>query len=311
MFSAARPPVRSLKRSGLETQQAHWGVIFALPAILGFLIFTLGPMLASLVLSFTDYKPISTEINFVGLQNYLTLFKGDDFFFYKSLRVTIYYVILSVPLAIVVSFLMAMVLNKNIVAKGFFRSVFYLPTMVPIVATAMIWTWLLDPDMGLLNETLRMVGLPTSKWIYAENTAVPSFAIINLWTSGGTMIIFLAGLQGVPRTLYEAIDVDGGNAWHKFLHITVPMMTPTIFYNTVMGFIGGFQIFTQTYIMTQGGPNNATLFYCYYIYRTGFNNQYMGLASAIAWVLFVIILVITLLLFKSSNSWVYYAGGED
>jgi multiple sugar transport system permease protein len=184
MFSVARAPARSLKRSGLETQQAHWGVIFALPAILGFLIFTLGPMLASLVLSFTDYKPISTKISFVGLQNYLTLFKGGDFFFYKSLRVTIYYVILSVPLAIVVSFLMAMVLNKNIVAKGFFRSVFYLPTMVPIVATAMIWTWLLDPDMGLLNETLRMVGLPTSKWIYAENTAVPSFAIINLWNSG-------------------------------------------------------------------------------------------------------------------------------
>ena len=291
-----------------QQKEALWGVLFAVPAILGFLLFTLGPMIASLSLSFTDYA-IVNQMKFIGLKNYTDLFDGTDPFFYKSLRVTSYYVALSVPVSILFAFLLALLLNQEIRGRAVFRTIYYLPSIVPTVATSMIWLWLLNPDLGLVNSMLRTLHLPTSQWIFDERTVIPSLVIMGLWTTGGTMVIFLAGLQGIPRQLYEALEVDGGTGMSKLIHITIPMMTPTIFFNLVMGFIGGFQTFTQAYVMTNGGPNNASLFYVFYLFRQAFTLSQMGSGCAIAWVLFVIISILTVVVFKTSRSWVYYEGG--
>ncbi len=288
-------------------KEAIAGWLFAMPVVLGFIIFTLGPMLASLVLSFTDYR-VLIQPKFVGFDNYTNLFSGLDPFFYKSLLVTSYYVVLSVPAQLIFAFSIALIMNRDIKFRALFRSIYYLPSIVPAVAISMIWLWLLNPDLGLVNSLLKSAGLPTSLWIFSEKTVIPSLVFMSLWTTGGTMVIFLAGLQGIPRHLYEAVEIDGGNSLQSFTHVTLPMMSPTIFFNLVMGFIGGFQSFTSAYIMTQGGPNNASLFYVFYLYREAFTFQKMGSASAIAWVLFVIISILTVLVFRSSNMWVYYEG---
>jgi multiple sugar transport system permease protein len=296
------------RRLTREGRQFIWGIVFVAPVMLGFLIFVLAPMVSSLIFSLTDYRVVSREVRFIGLDNYKRFFDGRDFFIGKSLLVTSYYALLSVPLCMICAFFLAMFLNRDVKLKPLFRAIYYLPSIVPVVATSLIWTWLMDPDLGLINTVLRQFDLPTSRFIYAEKTVIPSLAVMSVWTSGGTMVIFLAGLQGVPRSLYEAVDIDGGSAWHKFWKITVPMMTPTIFYNLVMGIIGGMQIFTQSFIMTQGGPNNASLFIVYYLYREAFEIQEMGRACAIAWVVFIIIMLITTLVFRSSQNWVYYEG---
>lgn len=284
------------------------GLVFASPVILGFIIFVIGPMIASAYFSLTDYSIASTP-SWVGFGNYKNLLTGEDPFFYKSLMVTTIFVIFSVPIQLIFSLMIAMLLNNDVKLKGVFRTIFYLPTIVPAAASSMIWIWLMDPDLGLFNSVLRSLGMPTSKWIFDEKTVLPSLIIMSLWTTGSTVIIFLAGLQGVPKQLYEAVEIDGGNSIHKFINVTIPMITPTLFFNLVMGFINGFQTFTQAYIMTNGGPNNSSLFYAFYLYREAFSNFRMGNASALAWILMLIIAVLTFILFKSSN-WVYYEGGK-
>lgn len=297
------------RRSRLNRANEISGILFALPAILGFLILVLGPMIASLFFSFTDYTVFSSA-KFIGLGNYAKLFSGEDPFFYKSLLVTLYFAALNVPASIVASLIMAMLLSRNIRGRAIFRSIFYIPSIVPSVASAFIWLWLLNPDLGLVNTLLSSLGLPTSQWFFAQDSVIPSLVLTGLWGTGGTMVIFLAGIEGIPTEYYEAIDVDGGNFWHKFRHITLPMLSPTIFFNAVMATIGSFQTFTQAYIITQGGPNNSSLFIVYYLWREAFANANMGFASAIAWVLFLVILSLTFLIFRSSNSWVYYEGDK-
>lgn len=292
-----------------EKRENLWGFLFSLPCILGFLIFALAPMVVSLVLSFMDYN-FTRGGEFTGLANYERLFSGNDPYFYKSLLVTVIYVAMSVPTAIIFSFFIAMLLNTDVKGKGFFRTVFYLPTVVPVVAMSAIWMWIFNPDMGLANNILKSMHLPVSTWLSGESSVIPTLVFINLWTTGSTMVIFLAGIQDVPRELLEAVEIDGGGFWAKLRHVTIPMMTPTIFYNVVMGIINGLQIFTQSYVMTQGGPNNSSLFYVYYLYREAFEFGRMGNACAVAWVLFVIIMILTAIIFKSSNQWVYY-GGEQ
>ena len=296
------------KLSDKEKRNLIVGLIFASPVILGFIIFVLGPMIASAYFSFTDYNIVSTP-KWVGLQNYKALLTNQDPFFYKSLLVTTTFVVFSVPIQIIFSLLVAILLNRDVKFKGIFRTIFYLPTIVPVAASSMIWIWLMDPDLGLLNNILNTLGLPTSKWIFDEKTVLPSLILMSLWTTGSTVIIFLAGLQGVPKQLYEAVEIDGGNSFHKFVNVTMPMITPTLFFNFVMGFVNGFQTFTQAYIMTSGGPNNASLFYAFYLYKEAFSNFRMGNASALAWILFLIISIFTFVLFKNSK-WVYYEGGK-
>lgn len=283
------------------------GVLFTMPCILGFILFAAIPMISSLVMSFTDYS-IVKESHFVGMENYQKLFYGADPYFYKSLLVTIIYVALSVPSAILFSFIIALLLNQDVKGKGIFRTIFYLPSIVPIVAMAAIWMWIFNPDFGLANSLLKGAGLPAGKWLSSESSVIPTLVFINLWTTGSTMVIFLAGMQDVPKQLMEAVQIDGGGFFAKLKHVIIPMMTPTIFYNVVMGFINGFQVFTQSYVMTSGGPNNSSLFYVYYLYREAFEFMRMGSACAIAWILFVIIMILTAVLFQFQNKWVYYGG---
>lgn len=289
--------------SGQGILERRWGLFMAMPAILGFVIFTIGPMVASFFFSLTDWTIGSTP-SFTGLQNYQRLL--DDHLFWKSLSVTTYYTLGAVPLTLIVGFAVALLLNQNVRGLSIWRTLYYVPTLVPAIANALLWIWIFNPDFGLLNSVLREAGMPTSQWIYSETMAVPSLVIMSTWGFGNAMVIFLAGLQGVPRHLYEAVSIDGGGMWQRFRHVTLPMMTPTIFYNLVVGVIGTFQVFNQAYVMTQGGPNNATLFYIYYLYRTAFTESEMGYASALAWVLFMIIMVVTFLLFQNARRWVYY-----
>jgi multiple sugar transport system permease protein len=289
--------------SGQGRLERRWGIALAMPAILGFVIFTVGPMIASFFFSLTDWT-IGASPSFIGADNYQTLYADE--LFWKSLSVTTYYTLGTVPLVLILGFVLALLLNQQVRGLSFWRTIYYLPTLVPAVASAVLWIWIFNPDFGLLNSVLRQAGMPTSQWIYSEAAVVPSMIIMSSWGFGNAMVIFLAGLQGVPRHLYEAVSIDGGGVWQRFRHVTLPMMTPTIFYNLVTGVIGTFQVFNQAYVMTQGGPNNASLFYIYHLYRTAFQESEMGYASALAWVLFMVIMVITFLLFQNARRWVYY-----
>lgn len=283
------------------------GLLFSLPAILGFLLFTAGPMLGSFFMSFTDYS-VARPTTLVGLDNYKALFTGSDIFFWNSVKVTIIFALCNVPACLLTAFAIAMLLNtKNLPCRSLLRAIFYVPTIIPIIATAMIYMWMMSPDFGLLNYLLESLGLKTSYWIYDESTVLPSLLLMTAWCSGNIMVVFLAALQGIPSSLYEAIEVDGGGALHKFRHITIPMMTPTVFFNMVMFMVSSLQAFLQAYIMTQGGPLNSTNYLVYHLYRTAFEFMELGRASAIGWVLFVIIAGVVGLLFWSSRFWVVYS----
>jgi len=299
---------RSRASRARERKAIRYGLLFTLPATLGFALFLLGPMIASFVLGLTDYNVFKDSTRFIGFDHYARLFSGDDELFAKSLKSTFYFVVLKVPVTIVVSFAIALLLNLNLKGRAVFRTIVYLPSIVPAVATAMIWMWLLNPDLGLVNTLLSELRLPTSQWLYAEGSVIPSVVLTTMWGIGGTVVIFLAGLSGIPNQYYEAIEVDGGGRWHKLRHITIPMVSPTIFFNTIMTIIGSFQVFNEAYILTQGGPNNASLFYVFYLWRTAFRDTEMGYASALAWIMFAVILLFTLFVFRTAKSWVHYEG---
>ena len=289
-------------------KENFFGILFAMPVMLGFVIFVFIPLVVSLGMSLTDYNVMGAERHFVGLDNFKHLFDGTDIYFKKSLGVTAYYVLLSVPLQIFCAFALAMILNAPVKGRSIFRTIFYLPTIVPAVASSIVWMMLFDPDTGILNAILKALGLPASQWIYGNTSVIPSLALMSLWTIGGTVVIFLAGLQNVPKELYEAVEVDGGGWLAKLRAVTLPMVSPTIFFNLIMSFIGSFQVFNQAYIMTSGGPDNNSLFYVFYMYREAFQYGNIGVASALGWILFLIILVLTMLVFKSSALWVFYEG---
>ncbi len=288
--------------------ERKWGILLALPAMIGLVMFTVVPVIASFFFSITDWR-IGNEMTVIGFDNYKTILTNDPTFT-KSLYVTTYYSLFSVPICLAIAFMIAFLLNQKVRGLSVFRTIFYLPTIVPSIASTMLWLWLFNPDFGLLNSILESLGLPESRWIYDEATAIPSIVLMSTWSVGNTVIIFLAGLQAVPAHLYEAVEVDGGSAWRKFYHITIPSMTPTIFFNLVMMIIGSFQAFNQAYVMTQGGPNNSTLFYVYYLFRTAFTETKIGYASALAWILFVIVMTLTFIIFQTSKKWVHYEGSN-
>jgi multiple sugar transport system permease protein len=307
--SLALEKKRTGAQASLYLRTDAWGYLFILPWIFGFLLFTVGPMLVSLALSFTTYN--LAQVRYVGLHNYHYLL-GRDPLFWKSLYNTAIYVAFSVPLGLTGSLLLAMLLDTNARGISVFRTVFYLPSLTPAVASSLLWMWLLHPDIGIINFALRHLGVTHPPgWLQSESWALPSMVLMSLWGIGGArMIIFLAGLQGISEHYYEAAKIDGANAWQRFLHITLPLITPVIFFNLVLGVIGAFQVFTNAYIMTEGGPNNATLFYALYLYRNAFVYFKMGHASAMAWILFAILFVFTFIQFRRSRSWVHYEGGE-
>ena len=289
-------------------RRAITGYMFISPWLLGLLIFTMFPILAVLFLSFTKYGVFDAPV-WVGLRNYQRILT-DDRLFRISLGNTLYYVGLSVPLRIVIGFLLALGLNANIRGVTVYRTLFYVPSIVPQVAGVLLFVWLFQPQIGLINFLLDLLGIKGPNWLGRPAWAKPAIIIMSMWGVGGGMIVYLAGLQSIPGHLYEAAEIDGANAWRRFWAVTVPMMTPTIFFNLVMGLIGSFQVFATAYIATGGAPMNSTLFYMLYLYRRGFNDFRMGYASAMAWILFLLVLVLTLLTFRSGRSWVYYEAGE-
>lgn len=298
--ATARAGLSPMRREALE------GVLYISPWIVGFLIFTLGPMVASLVLSFTRYN-ILRPPTFIGLENYLIVFTRDRLF-YESLSRTAYYATVTVLIGVTGSLLLAVLLNQRLLGTTILRTCFFLPSLTPIVASVLLWGWILHPDLGLLNYGLRLVGIQGPGWLSTTEWAIPALIIMALWGSlgGGRMIIFLAGLQGVPQELYEAATVDGANAWQRFRNVTLPIITPTIFFNLVLSVIGSFSVFTVAYVGTQGGPARATYFYVYHIFARGFQDYDMGYASALAWVFFAILLLFTAVQFYLQRHWVYY-----
>jgi multiple sugar transport system permease protein len=299
---------RFYERLGFE--ESFWGWLFALPAILGLLIFKLGPVLASLFLSFTKYDIISAPA-WIGLDNYTKLLNDD--LWLTSVRVTLRYVGLFVPSALVTAYAIALLMSRDVKGIYLYRTLWYLPSVVPAVASATIWRWGLNPEFGPINYPLKLVGLPSPRWLTDPEWIVPSIVFISLWGLGNTVLIFLAAIKGVPATYYEAAEVDGAGRWTRFRHITLPMTSSIIFYQLIVNVIGSFQVFGVAYVLfvrnssaSSAGPDNAALFYVLYMYRNAFSYFRNGYASAMAWVLFVVIMLLTALLFYSQRRWVYY-----
>jgi multiple sugar transport system permease protein len=286
------------------------GLLFVSPWLVGLLIFTLYPLLASLYYSFTDYNVLEPA-RVVGVRNFREMFV-EDHLFWVSVRNTLVYAALWIPISIAFSVGLALLLNLKVRGMAFYRTLFYLPSVFPGVVTALLFRWLLNPQFGLINALLAQVGLPTLGWLSDPNWAKPSLVLIGLWGIGGSMVIYLAALQDVPQHLYEAAELDGAGAITKTFSITLPMISPAIFFNLVLGVIDAFQSFTFVYVLTngEGGPLDTTLFYGLLLYRNAFKYLNMGYASAMAWLLALLVLGITLVIFKSSGRWVYY-GGES
>lgn len=291
-----------------ETRNLITGLLFVSPWLLGFLIWTLYPLASSLYYSFTRYDLVRPAI-WIGLDNFKEIFT-DDPRFWTVVYNTFYYVGLSVPLGVVSAFLMASLLNTKLVLRSTFRAIFYVPSIVPAVCSAMVWLFIYNNQYGVINNFLRAMGRPIIPFLSSVEWAKPSLIIISLWAQGTAVVIFLAALQDVPRSLYEAATVDGANAFHRFWHITIPMCSPIILYNLVMSLIGAFQTFLMPYLLTNGGPMASTEFYAMNLYRQAFEFFRMGKACALAWIMAVLVAILTALLFRTSGRWVFYGGGE-
>lgn len=294
------------KISPQERRNIRNGLLFISPWLVGFLGLNAYPIVASFWYSLTNYSALGAA-QFVGLHNYTTLFTQDPYFL-KSLANTVYMVVIGLPAGVVVGVGIALLLNLRVRGQGFFRTAFFLPSIMPTLGATLLFLWIFNPQYGLMDQALRAVGLPAPGWFVSVAWAKPALILLGLWGSGNAMVIYLANLQGVPRTLYDAAAVDGAGSFRKFWNITLPMITPSIFFNVVMGLIGTFQYFTQAFVATGGGPYNSTLFYALYLFEQAFTNFNFGYASAMAWVLFVLVLIITLILFKTAWRWVFYAG---
>jgi multiple sugar transport system permease protein len=300
---------RRWRRLSLTRREALTFYLLISPWLLGLLLFVLGPMIASLFISFTRWDLLSPA-RFVGLQNYQKMFTRDPLF-WQSLKVTAIYTVVYVPLELVGGLVLALLMNQKLRFRGVFRTIYYLPSVLPGVAFVVLWMWILNPDVGLLNTLLSYVGIEGPRWLADPQWALPALLMMSLWGLGRSMVIYLASLQGIPQHLYEAAAIDGANTWHAFWKITLPMLTPTIFFNLVLSVISTFQTFTSAFVATDGGPLDSTLFYVLYLFRQAFQFFNMGYASALAWVLFLIILVLTLLIVRSADRWVYYEGGAQ
>ncbi|HEV7216600.1 MAG TPA: sugar ABC transporter permease [Chloroflexota bacterium] len=304
--SAAVPPARRRRGSRQARRENIEGWLFASPWIIGFLLFTLGPMVAAAAISLSDWN-LLTRPRFVGLANFHQLFTSDPLF-WQSLKVTTLYAVAAVLLGVAAGLILALLLNAPIRGLRWYRTAYYMPSVLAGVAVALLWSWLFSPDLGLLNYALQQVGVHGPDWLGQPEWALPALIIMSLWAVGSGAIIYLAGLQGIPTELYEAAQMDGAGVVSRFLRITVPLMTPVLFFQVVVGIIGALQTFTQAYVMTSGGPNNATLFFVLYLYQNAFQYFRMGYAAALAWVLFTYILILTIIVFRTSRSWVYYEG---
>ncbi len=279
------------------------GLLFASPWLIGFTVFTLYPVAASFYFGFTNY-PIGKPPTWIGMENYRKLFQDD--LFWAALSNTLYYVIFYLPLGTIWALFAAFLLNTKVKGILGFRTLFFMPTIVPLVASAVVWTWIFNPQYGLLNGLLVAVGIRGPSWLNNPDWAKPALILMSIWGVGYAIVIYLAALQDVPIELYEAAEIDGAPIWRKVFNIALPMISPAILFNVIIGVIGAFQYFTEAYVMTQGGPIHATLFYALYLYQNAFQYFKMGYASAMAWILLLLVLVVTLVIFRTSATWVYY-----
>jgi multiple sugar transport system permease protein len=308
---AASPLLPRIGVSPMRRREAIEGFIFLLPWLIGFIAFSGGPIIASAFLSLTKYNVLSPP-TFIGFQNYVYALTKDDLFIPAILK-TLYYAVLVVPPSIVLSLAIALLLNQKLSGTAIWRTMFFLPTLTPVVAAALLWRWMLNPDVGLVNYLLAQVGIKGPGWLSSIEWAVPSLALVGLWTSvgGAQMIIFLAGLQNVPQELTEAAQIDGAGAWTRFRHVTLPLVTPTIFFNLILGIIFSLRTFDIAFVATNGGPARATWFISIHIYQNAFVSFDMGYASALSWMFFIIVMLITFLQFRVSGRWVFYAGEKS
>jgi multiple sugar transport system permease protein len=299
---------RRKRRYSLQAREAFDAYIGLLPFLVGFVVFTAGPILYSFYLSFTKYEVLSPP-RWIGLENYISMIKTDELF-PQSLWITTKYTLVAVPAGVVVGYILALILNRKVVGLSFWRTAFYIPSVVPTMATAYIWSWLLQSDVGIVNQLLRSIGLPAPAWWGDPTWVLWAFILMGLWGAGGGVVLYLSALQGVPTALYDAAKVDGANAWQRFWTVTAPLTSPVIFFTFLTGMIGSFQIFTAGFVTTNGGPGNASLFYVLYLFRNGWEYLKMGYAAAMAWILFVVLVVLTWLSLRLSGRLVYYETGE-
>jgi multiple sugar transport system permease protein len=297
-------PARRKKWLTQARQEAIEAYIWLSPWLIGFVVFMAGPIIASLILSFTKWD-IMHPAKWIGLQNY-QLILGSDADFRQALKVTITYAAVTLPLGLILGLGLSLLLNLKIKGMNIYRTLFYLPSILPGVAVTLLWVWIFNPDFGIINWILSLVGIQGPTWFSSPRWALPGLMIMSFWGIGGGAVIYLAGLQNIPPHLYEAAEIDGAGSIRKFLNITLPLLTPTLFFQLVMGLIGSFQAFMSAYIATDGGPLKSTFFYMLYLYRTAFTSFKMGYGSALAWILTVLILICTVVVFKSSALWVYY-----
>jgi multiple sugar transport system permease protein len=298
----------SSRRLTLSQRRNIIGYIFIMPFILGFLFWWLIPAGVAAYLTFQKWNLIAPP-TYAGMDNINRLF--TDPLLLQSLKATFTYTILSVPLSLLLSFFLASLINNQFRGIAIFRTIYYLPSIVPAVANALLWAWMFNTEFGLINAGIRALGGAKIAWLSSTTWAIPAFVLLSLWGVGSSMIIFLAGLQGIPEIYYEAAVIDGAGRWQKLRHVTLPLMSPIIFFNLVIGFINTFQIFTIGYLVTDGGPQNATLFLVLYIYRTAFQTRNMGYAAALSWVLFIILMVLSFIVFKYVGKRVYYENPSD
>ena len=297
------------RRRPLVSRNDLLGYLFISPWLIGFLAFSLLPFVGSFLLSFTDWNIVG-QWQWIGVQNYAKMFSGVDDRFVISLRNTVYYAAVVVPGGQMIALSLALLLNKRGPGIAVYRTLFYIPAIASGVGTSYLWAQIFSAHGGLLNAALELVGIEGPNWLYSLTWSMPALIIVGLWNVGTPMLIYLAALQGVPQALYDAASVDGAGTLRKFFHVTIPMVTPAMFFNIVLGFIGAFQVFTIAYVITNGGPANATLFYSLYLYTVAFRNLRMGYAAALAWILFLIILVVTVIQLVTARLWVYYEGSS-
>ncbi len=306
--SSAKASQEGVRQRRFGQVEEIMGWVFALPWIIGFLAFVAYPLIHSLFLSFTEYDVLNPPY-WVGLENFQMLLTEDPIF-WTALSNTAYMVVFGVPLQVLTGLSLAMLLNQDVKGMAVYRSIYYLPSIVPVVASSILWMWILNPQFGLLNAALKAIGITGPTWLGSPKWSKPSLILMMMWGAGGSMIIYLAGLKGIPEQLYEAARIDGAGVFRQFFSITLPMITPTLFFTTITGIIGTFQMFTEAFVMTQGGPVQSTLFYVYYLFNNAFAYFRMGYASAMAWILFVVILIITAIQLRVSEYWVFYEAEE-
>ncbi len=307
-ISKTNLPLYKFSLKSLHVREMLAGYVFISPWVIGFILFMGGPIIASMILSFFSWKMI-TPPRFLGLTNYINMFTVDTLF-RTSIVVTAEYVFISVPLSLILALFLAILVNQNVRLSSFWRTAFYVPAVISGVAGAVIWRWMYHNELGMINALLSLVSIAGPRWLYDKHTALLSLIIMRLWNVGVPMVIFLAALQAMPKFLYEAAEIDGAGEVAKFFNITLPLLTPVIFFNLVIAIIGGIQTFAEPFVMTSGGPENATLFFGLYLYQNAFAFLKMGYASAMAWIMFITILVLTVLQFTIANRWVYYEGSE-